>query len=222
MKYFLIIILSTLLTISCNEQSKNDKSSGNFVELIDSNNIEINEDLIVEDTYNGLQNGIFLKAQEIKKQLNTFCNYNSKTKTGDFVFKSISADINYGTYTKACEYDLCGVYQIHTNDNSFESEFNYPVLEHNYDDSNYFAILESIISQNGRNILLKVKHLSYNSEKEGYQLDNIEADKSVELSINNSFQMVLADRIDSKHPRYFINENQLESLPEPECDEDYH
>ena len=56
----------------------------------------------------------------------------------------------------------------------------------------------------------------------GYAVDMSVATEKVELTINEAGQMILTDRVYTEASRHFIAMNQLDELPNSECDENFH
>jgi|GEM_PF-5906801 len=223
MKYTIILFIACLHLFSCNNQSESANGSTNTIESADD---EVTEEEIEEnnlsESYHGLQDGSYTIPDEIRTHLRTFCNYDVNTQKGDFEYQSIVKDAD-GNYTQACDYDAVGSYSINTDegvDQSFIASNDYPFLEHSYDDTNIYLIEEINISDLGRKISMTVRYMPFESNS-GYGIDMSVSSEKVELTINESGQLVITDRVYTEAPRYFIAMNQLDALPNPECDENY-
>lgn len=127
-------------------------------------------------------------------------------------------------FIRNCGFDAGGTYRFHigkiSEDDILVGGTNFPVLEHNFDDSNFFLIEEMEVRETGKSIILTSRRLNYNGDD--YEIDMAIATEKMKLSFDKEGRLLLSDRIyEEDEQRYFMLNAFYEALPERNCDESY-
>ncbi len=232
MKILLLLTFSIILILGCsNEQTKTKTNDEEEIapdtmggDEITAETMEATRKMFEEEAENRIKEGTFTNEEDIEKNLSDFLTYYTPDASKNIVFKSIGTD-STGRYTKPCDYDYVGSVNLNfTGDNYYHTitinGTKYLTLSLEYDEFALYIIKELKITDKGKKLWIKANFLTH-----GEPDSTTEANPQVydmEFFLTDDDQVVFTDRPNEKYSRYFMLKDEIDKLPDPKCDPDYH